>query len=379
MDIQHCSEWFRNLCRLALPESICLLVIAFVSCNLSFDIEQVIDIGLYDESRYLWLGATAVTNGLPAAADGSLYAAWYSVLASFRPDRVSLYYLNYKLLTLGPFLLMYIFLRTQRVARLAGVFGVCLLLVSEINLPVWPKVSHFALCILFTGLIVASFCKRRVHMVAVLCLTALVMAYCRPEYLVGFWVLAIASGCAVLFETGKKLRHGALLLVVICCSALIVMVCGSPMDSKNSRRFLAFQQHFSLNWVTWTQSDLNPCTDYGKIMGKCFGTADSVSKCLFVNPGFVTRHVLQNAMSLAKKGVKLMVLPSRHFSENPRHSRILGCHAFLWFAFAVITMGRFQWSRVKRVASESWPILFAVVILTYRYLSSGCIYMEWCV
>src|SRR5690349_8172504 len=76
---------------------IIIIIILLLGAMLASGLENAVDIGLYDESAYLYRGIQLLHNGLAVPAKAPLYSIWYFVLSLIQPDRIRLYYLNYKL------------------------------------------------------------------------------------------------------------------------------------------------------------------------------------------------------------------------------------------------------------------------------------------
>ena len=91
-----------------------ILVLLAVGWKYTRGLESVLDIGLYDESNYLHSGHSLLDIGFPSPGAAPLYAVWYFLLSKLQSDRVELYYLNYRVLTiLVPIALYLLFRRTK--------------------------------------------------------------------------------------------------------------------------------------------------------------------------------------------------------------------------------------------------------------------------
>jgi hypothetical protein len=79
----------------------------------------------------------------------------------------------------------------------------------------------------------------------------------------------------------------------------LLLIFGSPIGSgDNYRTRWAFQQHFSLNWVEWTQDKtLNPWTECDKISKKNFGEIDSIQQAALNNPSIFMKHIVTNILN----------------------------------------------------------------------------------
>ena len=137
-----------------------IIAVAFIliaGLKLTFALESAIDIGLFDESNYLYMGANIGNQGLPGPEGAPLYALWYFLLSKLQPDRLKLYYLNYQILTISLPVLFYMFMRRLNVSQLPAFVVAGYFLISFANLPLWPKPTHFALAIFFVFCISSSF------------------------------------------------------------------------------------------------------------------------------------------------------------------------------------------------------------------------------
>ena len=363
----NCREYQDNIgaiLRAVMPDLLGILVVSIVSWNLTSGLSHFLDIGLYDESAYLSSGVALGVNGLPDAAYAPLYAVWYHVLSLLQPDRVQLYYLNYKILTLLPALLLYLFLRKQGVRTLVCVCAACALVVCKGNFQTWPKVSHFTLCILLGGLTLASLVVKPALNFGVLSLVALVASYARPEYFLAFMVSACLSLC-LLFRGSPGKKQLASFAVMTLLAVLLICFMGYPLGGESGRSFVAFSQHFSINWVGWTQSDLHAITDSEQIARKCFGSANTAIQCLFNDPTLVMRHIISNILSLPGRAVEVIILPSRNFSEHLRFSRLLGAYILFICAMGILVFGKLRWSVIKTtlplVSNQSVALVICVL------------------
>ncbi|MGC8660517.1 MAG: hypothetical protein ACP5U1_15735, partial [Desulfomonilaceae bacterium] len=154
-NINHVTK-FRSI----FPDLAMLFVIILAGLVYTFRIEQFMDIALYDESVYLHSGIS-VPNGFPSAEYAPLYALWYYFLSFLDHDTIKLYYLNYKVMTVLPAVLIFVVLRVNSVSRTVSFFCSCGFLLSAANFATVPKVSHFAILIILSGLIVSSLQRDR--------------------------------------------------------------------------------------------------------------------------------------------------------------------------------------------------------------------------
>ncbi|MCX7044602.1 MAG: hypothetical protein NTX50_03815 [Candidatus Sumerlaeota bacterium] len=274
-------------------------IIAVVGLILSwrnhvYHLEERIDIGLYDETCSLINGVFLKHNPFPNAAFSPFYDVWYFLLSKIVSDNTALYYFNYKIGMLLLAVLAYLCLRAGKVSIVAAFLASSFVLFCQSNLYTWPRVCHFALGVLLAGLALAHASRRKTAFILILALTSLVTSYVRPEFFVPYILLFIY----LIYEGARSKRLRSILIPaggLALAGILAVSILGCPIVDKEKRSFVAFTQHFALNWVRWNSSNLNPWTDASTIRMKCFGQANTVPKCIMANPGLVMRHVLTNA------------------------------------------------------------------------------------
>lgn len=281
-----------------IPDFILLLVILLFESIYTNGLEDFLDIGLFDESGYLYAGIT-LSDGIPCAQCAPIYVLWYYLLSLIQHDPVELYYLNYKIMTLLPALLLFLVLRANKVSRTLSFVISVGLLYSSANFYTLPKVSHFAVVLLLFGLLVSRLFRDRKVVLLVLLMTVLVTSYVRPEYFVSFILLAFLVAF-LYFKAIMKTRlikPAIPLGVVILFSMILIITFGVPLGGGN-RSMVAFGQHYAHNWVVWHKDDRNPWTNWETIMQTDFGAASSPIAAFLNNPSAVARHINSNIQAL---------------------------------------------------------------------------------
>ncbi|MBK7253132.1 MAG: hypothetical protein IPI04_04220 [Ignavibacteria bacterium] len=230
-----------------LPELISLFVLLLSGIVYVYGIEHFLDILGNDESMYLYGGNSFPLN-FPNSEYSPLYTLWYYFLNLLQPDTIRLYYLNYILMTVLPSLFIYIFLRINKAEMIISFFFSLIFLLSYSNFPTWPKVSHFALLSLLSGLIISSLLTDKKHKV----------------------------------------------LVFTICLLL-------------TRSFQAFGQHYARNWVKWYNDPRDPYYNYIIILKEDFGNVNTITGAILKNPSAISRHVIENISNLPGE-IKYMFL-----------------------------------------------------------------------
>ena len=277
-----------------------LLIAAFVliaGLKFTSGLENAVGVALYDESNYLDWGVKLRSRGFPPANWAPLYAIWYSFISLFEPDRINLYYLNYRLMTILPPILAYLLLRRNRVPIEISFLVSWFLLVFPANANDSPIVSHFALIVILSTFIAISRIQSLLWTSLFASIGALLASYVRPEYFLTYFLSSLLVIFACIREYKKLDRHylGSFVAYGL-LSGLLLAVLGLPLSGNRS--MLAFGQHFSLNWVSWSDSSLNPWTNWQEIVSQNFGSAHSILEAFVENPSAFLRHIYFNLLGL---------------------------------------------------------------------------------
>lgn len=277
----------------------CLCVLVVCAIKLTVGLEKVYDLSLQDESYLMWEGVSPLKPYVRESAGwGILYCWWYRFLHLLVSDRVRLFFLNTKLLSAMLPACVFVFLRDLRVSRQTALLTCFLFLISQGNVPVYPKIIHFALC----PLLLAWVCGRRMNLKEapffMVGFAALVASYARPEIsLTAYLACASLWGWLAILAIGRKASlqsTGISAGLALMLSAAIVLAhffLGNPM-SDGDRSWGAFGPLFAIHWVQWNSSPLSPWTRWPEMLPKVFPNAHSYSSAILENPLAVLRHVI---------------------------------------------------------------------------------------
>jgi len=368
MNLSHNFRTKNNYLRFSFDAAL-VIVLCLVGYLYTSNIGEFLDIGLYDESVYLNRGVH-IWDVFPDPQGAPIYAIWYFLLSLIQQDTLSLYYMNYKVMTTLLPVMFYIALRSYRVSWVLAFILSIGLLYSAANFPVWPKVSHFAIILLLFGFSIAALCSRKVNKAAVMLVTTLLVSYVRPEVFLSFVLLA-ALFSFLFFKTirGAPVYGSTLLLVVLVLTAILVISLGTPMGS-GGRSMVAFGQHYSLNWVRWNADKRDPWTSWGDIVESEFGEVSSPAQAVARNPSAVLRHVASN----------LMVLPSTIWSmfgnphpPNSRLSLAIAVCLLLTGAFGAVSLRKQTPLRYMAQLSENWRSSYVTSISVVAIVLPGII------
>lgn len=288
---------------------IMIVIILIAGLKFTFGLENTLDIGLSDESSYLYNGVTLWSTGLPHPSWAPLYSLWYFLISLLEPNRVTLYYLNYKLTIILLPILTYVVLRKHAVSIPVSLIISWLLLVSRANALTWPRVSHFALLLILVTFLLIGHKRSLLWSSLFASMGALLVSYVRPEYFVTY-VLSTLLFVILFIRNYKKLDKQHLFgsIAYGLCSILVLGAFGLPITGE--RGMVAFGQHFSLNWVYWNGSDMNAWINWREITSRNFGSAHSIQEAFAQNPSAFLKHIAYNLLNFSRYTPKLL------FPEN---------------------------------------------------------------
>lgn len=332
---------------------IAISILVTAGIKLVFMLESSLDIGLSDETYYLTAGVNLFKSGLPHASHSPLYAIWYYLLSQLESDRIQLYYLNYKLITVFVPLFIYLLLRRYDVSVRIALFIASFFLICRANLPVWPKVSHFAIIVSLLFFIAASYVRSSHAMFSLAAIGALTISYIRPEFFLTYVFLLVLYFWRVLRERKRSsiFHKVPTMLGIILASTGMLAIFGIPMVGKRS--FVAFGQHFSVNWVKWTGSDLHPWLDWKDIISQNFPHAQSIFEACVINPLLLIKHILYNAALLCVKILKLL-------STQGESNLTLTDNQ-------IFPMSRLTIANGQSLTITEFPFLFGIILLYLFY------------
>lgn len=301
--------WFADITILA--------AIMFSAWIMSDRLDRWLDLHLEDETFYLGHGAAFPEEKLQSASWGPLYSLWYwSVSQVFKVPMLKLYLLSHRILIMLVPGLLFVAMRSFRVGRTAALVFSWLFAISILNVSTEPKVGHFASVVLLTTIALSNvFPVAGTGRWCCLMLGFLTASYSRPEFFLAFCLAG-----TVLIAKEVRARWGAVLewkkslwpILALVTAFAVLILCGLPVGSRS---FLAFSQHFSLNWVSaHPEAKLDGWTDYELITGKVFGPVRSVTGALVANPSAFFSHITRNIISLVSEITRLT------FSHRPLFS-----------------------------------------------------------
>lgn len=347
----------------------CFLAISAI--KLTYLIEKTMDIGLYDESTYLDSGVKLIERGLPSAQYAPLYAVWYYLLSVLEKNDIKLYYANYKLLISFTTLMLYTYLRRIRVVPFIAAIFSFLYLVSGYSL-FWPWITHFALLILLSFFVLATFSKSEEDYYIIAGMGILAISFIRPEYAVSFIVF-----CPVfLFYMLVRLKRGFLTLkpallkifIFVLITIALFYIFGNPLSG--SRSWDAFCQHFSVNYVEWNNSSINPWTNAKQITRTVFGENNTIIGAAASNPKEFFRHFLYNSSNYVRNSIEALFINADVFLGIEELNKLIKYLEFL----CLIVIGIYLFKKRPQLPKKIDYLSIFLVLYIPTMLSSLLIY-----
>lgn len=270
-----------------------VLIIAIIGWYFTKDLFQSMDILFWDEANYMQSGLK-ITEKFNHSW-GPSYAIWYKLVSLFESDSIKLYYLNFRLMTILPAIALFVFLAVSNI-RLWVSFSLGLFFVfASVNLPIWPKVSHYCIFIFLTGLILAKYIPSKLVKIAFISLFVLNISYARPEFFLTYLAILGLWFIALFFKEFRDKKSIIISLVLIVFGIGIQFIMGNPLfNFQGDRSALAFAQHFMFNYFEWNNIDQDFWITWMFYYKELFGDVTSIKAAYQTNPHLFNLHFLTN-------------------------------------------------------------------------------------
>ncbi len=230
---------------------------------------------------------------------GPLYALWLKPFVALLGDPLKVYAANVYALSLAVSALVYcyVLLLTRRAAVAAG--AALFFLIGNFNVPLYSKVSAFALLIVLAGAGVAEMVPPGARRTSVVSIGVLLAAYARPELYpaaLGLWFLAAWRARREAREARRIWWWPATALAAV---VIVAAAAGTPLPGARGgpdRFLLALQEHFAWNWNGWHGAH----RPVFSIWEREFGGAPSVLRAALNNPRALAHHATDNLLGAAR-------------------------------------------------------------------------------
>lgn len=271
-----------------------ILLIIICGVKVSWHLEQYMDVVFWDESLYLTRGV-AMFKQIPKDW-GPSYSLWYKFLSLFVSDKLALYYFNFKLTTILISIAFFLLLMASGVQRILSFIFALFFLSSFINLPLWPRVSHFCVLVLIAGILIAKYHRYIVAKLAVLSAAFLVCSYARPELFLPFLLCFFSMYLMFLIKFKQNTKYEIFLVFALTAFfGFLYVFFKTPFNNGDTSRGIGvFLQHFAMNYAQWNHSNTIFWLDFRDILKENFKDATSLKEMIEINPEMIKHHILSN-------------------------------------------------------------------------------------
>lgn len=246
-------------------------------------------IRLFDETGYLEAGTK-----LQLKKDGALYTLWYWVISCFVSDNISLYFTNFRVLTIIGSVLFLVIAQKRGNLYQGFVFSV-LSAICIASPSIWPYITRLHL--ILSLIIILLFNQKKFKSYFLCTFLSFIMIYLRPESIVSFYSLIIVFTVLLFLK-----KQTSLLIPYISLS--ILLIGGSILYSPLSKRsFFAFQQHFVLGLQQQVSIDSPDPWNYTEDIFYTYFDQTNVHSLVDViihQPVLMVEHVMRNVKQFSK-------------------------------------------------------------------------------
>lgn len=259
-----------------------VLLLILAGSRIYYNIYDYMDIVYGDEVIYM-------KTGLNITQDfnrdwGPLYCIWYKFISFFFHDTITLYYFNFVFVAILASLLIYAAFLAMDIHPLVAFYFALCFISSKAVVPMWPRISLFAISILMAGIIVVSRIRELYLRLLIFCLTLLLASYVRPELYLSF-ILSVLIFITYYFAERIYQKKYSLyhLILFVLTSVLLHIIFRFPSNFYNGypRNLAAFYQHYMVNMFY-----LNKATEYDWIYWK------DAHKAIFTNSNSIFDIIL---------------------------------------------------------------------------------------
>lgn len=271
------------------------LVLLCCGLKLYHGLQNSMDVQYADEAAYMRFGLDLFEK--MNRNWGPLYQIWYKCLSFYTTDTIQLYYLNFEITSVAIGILLYVFLLRVNVQTTFALLISFSVLVSDLNVSVWPRISHFCIVLCLIALIIISFLRNNVYKCLVFTILCLLNAYARPEFYLSFVLMVFITLICMAFNKSTLTRKDSVyfLLTIIALAALHYIFRFPSNDFFGyNRGVAAFYQHYAWNLKMRTHGTFDAWLSWEDIAKKQFGDCNSMWCVIKTQPLIFISNTLFN-------------------------------------------------------------------------------------
>ncbi len=346
--------------------------ILLLSCGIKlyYGIQNSMDVQFADEAAYIRFGLdlfeTMNRNW------GPMYALWYKCLSFITTDTIQLYYLNFMITSVLVGVLLYFFLLRISVKPTFALFISFCVLVSDLNISVWPRISHFCIVLCLIALIIISFLKNNIYKCLVFTIMCLINAYARPEFYLSFVIMVIVTLICIYYNKSVLTRKDIYIFSgIVILIGILHFIFRFPSNDffGYNRGVAAFYQHYAWNYKMRTNGTFDAWLYWEDLAKKQFGDCNSMWCVIKTQPGIFISNTLFNVRTYL---LQLLKVCSYVFPVGIFHGKKMQLLLTLLTIVTFITLLLRKKSRVyflQKIYSYKFYLLILFCFITPTLLS----------
>ena len=343
-----------------------------LSCGIKlyYGIQNSMDVQFADEAAYIRFGLdlfeTMNRNW------GPMYALWYKCLSFITTDTIQLYYLNFMITSVLVGVLLYFFLLRISVKPTFALFISFCVLVSDLNISVWPRISHFCIVLCLIALIIISFLRNNIYKCLVFTAMCLMNAYARPEFYLSFVIMVIVTLICIYYNKSVLTRKDIYVFSgVVILIGILHFIFRFPSNDffGYNRGVAAFYQHYAWNYKMRTNGTFDAWLYWEDLAKKQFGDCNSMWCVIKTQPGIFISNTLFNVRTYL---LQLLKVCSYVFPVGIFHGKKMQLLLTLLTIVTFITLLLRKNSRVyflQKIYSYKFYLLILFCFITPTLLS----------
>ena len=274
-------------------------------------------------------------------------------------------------MTILPCIALYLFLLKMKVTPTLSFYFSFALLISMLNLPTWPKVSHFCLTLIFIGLILIHSIKGRNARLLAALIISLIITYIRPEFILSSIILF-----GIMIK--RTVRNGfdpERFMIAIATIIMLFVLLGIPYSP--GRNLTAFGQAYNKYLDFDDRIDDDGAKDWTEILSENFGNPKTIIDVVLNDSDKFFKHIKINLSKLPMIYLSSVetLLPNKIFPINILF-KVLIVLLILSTVFVLLLFKRFRNYRniISNGFTEKKDLLFFSIIFSLPPLLSMILY-----
>lgn len=271
------------------------------------DIQNNMDIQFADEAAYIRFGLDLFEK--MNRNWGPMYAVWYKCLSFYSDNPIDLYCLNFSVLSIAVSIVVYLFLLRININPILALYLSFCILVSNLNIEVWPRISHFCLIIISVAFIIATFLKNNIYKCLVVTLACLVCTYARPEFYVAFLLMVVIT-ILTMYYNRKSIKKKDFYTFFVFLISIIVLHLIFRFPSNDffgyNRGVAAFYQHYAWNYMMRTGNLFEAWMGWEDLAKSTFGDCNSMWCVIKTQPKIFIINTLFNVRTYSLQLLKVI-------------------------------------------------------------------------